>query len=320
MKEKSSPWFLTTREIAVARAISNANGSTIGGLSSITGKSESSVSQTVKGLEEKGFITSRKEGLNKFIHISGRNYALSFSDLLKAEPLIPWEKLISNSSMPILLKRATGEDSFEHGISSTSSWRAIRNLSSHGLINCRSDDKAIPDWNLLRFIAEYSEHVSRTFFLNLLPRDAVIIWRSGFRCLFRLNDPTGEEMKNIPLGALPTALSVYPEYGIQFLTSDSYYYYEPELSGLTLEDAILHTLLIGQESQTYITYAMLLALKAKENADFTLLKSKSQRYGLAKLVNSTASYISSRGKNKKWPFPEWKEFREQAQMYGIVVD
>lgn len=320
MKEQISPMALTNREIAAIRAISNIDKPTIGNLATTIGKSESSISQTVKSLEKKGFVKSTKKGLNKFIQISGRNYALSFSDLLKVEPQIPWEKLISNSSISVLLKYATGEDSFEHGISPVSSWRAIRNLSSYGLIKDTNDGKAIGDSYLLDFIKQYSEHASRTHFLNILPRDAIIIWRSGFRCLFKISNRLNGEIKGLPEGAFPSALSVYPKFGIQFMTSDSYFYYEPDLDGLTTEDILIHTLLMGQENQTYTTYALLLAIKAGNKINFTTLLEKSQKYGLKEMVKNMVNYIKSKGKNRKWPLPKLNELKEQAELYGIVVN
>lgn len=319
MKEQTSSLLLTSREIAVVRAISNSDRPTIGELAAIIGKSESSISQTVKGLEKKGFVRSKKDGLKKFPQISERNYALSFSDMIRAEPYVPWEKLISNSNISVLLKYATGEDSFEYGISPVSTWRAIRDLAAHGLLNKRSHAKAVNDEHLLHFVKGYSEHASRTYFLNLLPRDAIIIWRSGFRCIFKI-DNSNKGAKNLPGDVFPTAISVYPEYGIQFMTPDSYFYYEPELKEITVEDALLHTLLIGQESQTYITYALLLYLKARDKINLTELLEKSQRYNLSNLVKDLIRYIRSKGKNRKWPLPKFEELREQAELYGIVIN
>ncbi len=320
MKEQTSSLLLTSREIAVVRAISNSDRSTIGELAAIIGKSESSISQTVKGLEKKGFVKSKKDGLKKFPQISERNYALSFSDLIRAEPYVPWEKLISNSNISVLLKYATGEDSFEYGISPVSTWRAIRNLSLYGLIKDTNDGKAIGDSYLLDFIKQYSEHASRTHFLNILPREAVIIWRSGFCCLFKISNRINEGIKGLPEGAFPSALSVYPKFGIQFMTSDSYFYYEPDLDGLTIEDILIHTLLMRQENQTYTTYALLLAIKAGNKINFTTLLEKSQKYGLKEMVKNMVNYIKSKGKNRKWPLPKLNELKEQAELYGIVVN
>ncbi|EQD78880.1 hypothetical protein B1B_00485, partial [mine drainage metagenome] len=137
-----------------------------------------------------------------------------------------------------------------------------------------------------RFISEYSDHVSRKYLMEKLPRDAIILWRSGYRCLFKIRDITKKKTKRLLVDTFPTALTVSPDYGIRFLASDSYYYHDPNLTELTIEDAILHTLLIDPESQTYGTYALLLAFKNEKELNTDLLKDKSLDYKLEETVGN----------------------------------
>ena len=115
----------------------------------------------------------------------------------------------------------------------------------------------------------------------------------------------------------PTALTVSPTYGIQFLTSDLYYYHEPNLTALAVEDIILHTLLIDPESQTYSTYALLLALKNGRNIDMNLLLEKSRKYKIVDIARNLVKYINSNGRIREWPLPDPKELQEQADLYGV---
>lgn len=314
------PFTLTKGEIATVRAISEHNGSSILELSQKMGKSESSVSQRVKSLERKGILDAKRQGMRKLIARSDRNYALSLFDMIKSEPFVPWEELISNSQIAVLFKNITGEESFEHGISSVSLWRSTRNLLMHGMLNTRANGQVIGDLNLSRFISEYSDHVSRKYLSDILPKDAITVWRSGYRCLFKIRGVLDKEIIGLPDDTLPTALSVSPDYGIQFMTQDSFYYHEPSLKELTIEDTIIHTLLIGPESQTYSTYALMLAFKVKSDIDIDLLVSKSRVYGLEGEVKKLVSYLKSRGKKREWPLPKMGELREQADLYGIVIN
>ncbi len=319
MKEQMMPFALSKGEIVAARAISDHRGSSISELSAIIGKSQSSISQMVKSLEKKGFVETRKSGMKKVVDISERNYALSLQEMFKAEPYVPWEKLISNSNMAILFKNITGEESFEHGISSISSWRAIHNLSMHGMFITSPEKQLAGNRRVSRFISEYADHVSRKYLMEKLPGDAIIIWRSGYRCLFKIRDITKNKTERLPVDTFPTALTVSPDYGIRFLASDSYYYHDPDLTGLTLEDAILHTLLIDPESQTYGTYALIMAFKNEKKLNTDLLKDRSLDYKLEETVGNFINYIKSHGKKREWPFPKPDELREQADLYGVVV-
>ena len=319
MKEQMLPFAFSKGEIATARMISDHSGSSIRDLSTLIGKSESSISQTVKGLEEKGIVKTKKQGMKKLVDMSDRNYALSLKEMFRVEPYVPWEKMISNSNITVLFRNITGEESFECGTSSISSWRAIRNLSMHGMYISSPEKQSAGNRNLSRFISEYSDHVSRKYLTEKLPRDAIILWRSGYRCLFKIRDHSKKEVERLPIETSPTALTVSPAYGVQFLTSDFYYYHEPNMNKLSIEDIILHTLRIDPESQTYSTYALLLAFKNKKEIDMDLLIDKSRKYKLVERTRNFINYIKSNGKAREWPLPEPKELQEQADLYGVVI-
>ncbi len=273
----------------------------------------------VKSLEKKGFVETKKEGMKRVVNISNINYALSLQEMFKAEPYVPWEKLISNSSMAVLFRNVMREESFGYEISSISSWRVIRNLSMHGMFITPPEKQLAGNRRLSRFISEYSDHVGRKYLMEKLPGDAIILWRSGYRCLFKIRDITNKKTGRLPVDTFPTALTVSPDYGIRFTALESYYYHDPTLTELTIEDAILHTLLIDPESQTYGTYALLLAFKNEKELNTDLLKDKSRNYKLEETVGNFINYIKSHGNKRAWPFPEPDELREQAELYGVVV-
>ncbi len=313
------PYAFSKREIAMARVISSHKYSSILDLSAIMGKSASSISQIVKSLETKGIIKMKREGMKKSIEISDRNYAHSLQEMLRSEPYVPWEKMISNSNIAVLFRNITQEESFEFGISPISLWRARRNLAMHGMFFTSPEKQSAGNRNLSRFIVEYSDHVSRKYMAEMLPEDAITIWRSGYRCLFKMHGNSKKAAERLPADTFPTALTVSPDYGIQFITSDSYFYHEPNLTKLDIEEIILHTLLIDPESQTYSTYALLLAFKNERKIDISLLIEKSSRYNLMERTKSFVKYIKSKGNTREWPLPDKKELQEQAESYGVVI-
>ena len=317
MKEKMLPYAFSKVEVATARMISDHGGSSICDLSTLLGKSESTISQTVNSLEEKGIVKTERHGMKKLVDISDQNYALSLRELLRAEPYVPWEETISNSNIVALFKNITGEESFKLEISSISFWRANHNLSMHGMYSSSPGKQPLRNSNLSRFISDYSDHVSRRYLTEKLPGDAIILWRSGYRCLFKIRDNAKRKPEILPNQTFPTALTVSPTYGIQFLTSDLYYYHDSNLTALAGEDIILHTLLIDPESQTYSTYALLLALKNGRNIDMNLLLEKSRKYKIVDIARNLVKYINSNGRIREWPLPDPKELREQADLYGV---
>lgn len=320
MKKHKLPFALSEPEITIVRAISNYSTLSVREISGIAGKSESSVSQGVKGLLRNGIVRIQRKGMKKYIEISDRNYAISLLEMIKARPYIPWEKILSNSNIAILFNKIMGENTFDYGLSRASLWRGIRNLSMYGMLNRDDEEKLFMDRYLWHFISEYFDHVSMKYLLEKLPKDAIIIWRDGYRCLYRIRDLPDKESKKFPSSTLHTGVSALPDYGIQLMTSDSYFYYGPKLESLSVEDIIIHTLLVDPLSQIYATYALLLAFKVKYSLNLALLSEKSRSYKLEDEVSNLIKYLKSLGKIREWPLPKIEEFQEQADLYGIVIN
>ena len=311
-------YALTRDEIVAIRAISDQRKLSISELSEKLRSSEGWASRVIKSLEGKGIVKTRREGMKKTAEIAEANYAQVLSELIKAERHVPWEKVLSYSNMAVLLASTTGEGDFERGLSNTTKWRALRNLSMHGLIPKKTGGSTALNSRINRFAREYAEHISGRFARKFLPLTSTVLWMEGYSCLFKVRMEA--EKKEIPKHFLRTALSAYHDYGIQFITNEVYYYYEPGKTRLSLEDVILHTLLIDRGSQTYVTYALLFIFKVYRKIDFESLAKKAQRYNLAKNVEDTVRYINSNGEERAWPLPRWEELKEQAIVYGIEIN
>lgn len=324
MKKRMQDYALTKDELSVIRTISDQHKLSVGKLAITLGASKGFASRVVKSLERKGIIETKQEGMRKTAEISKADFAQRLSEMVRAEPYVPWEKVLSYSNMSTLLASVTGETDFERGLSSSTKWRALRNLSMHGLVS--QTNKTVhygtnnPKMN--SFAGEYADHISRRLAQELLPPNAVVIWRKGYSYFFKVRNEKPQRRKveddRIPAMQLhKTALSVYPSYGIKFITDDDYYYSEPGKRKLPIEEVLLHTLLIDPSSQMYATYALLLIYKERAKIDLKLLSKLSSRYELTTNVKNIVEYIRSDGKLRAWPLPKWEELKEQASAYGI---
>jgi len=319
MKEKMLPFSFSRGEISAHRVISNHRNISVRDLSISMRKAESSVSQIVKRLESKGIVESERKGMKKIVNTSDRNYAITFSEMIKNEPNTPWEKILSNSNIAVIMSKITGEETFEDGLSNISKWRAMNYLSKYGFYHNPHETRLKGNRYLVSFLEQYSDHISLKHLIEKIPAEAIIIWRKGFNCFIKIKSNSNVAIKKLPDSAVPTALTASPDYGIQFITGDSYYYYEPKLERLSLEDVILHTLLIDPDSQTFNTYALLLSLKNRDKINFDLLLTKSKKYDLEEAAGALTDYMKSNGKLRKWPLPETKELQEVADLYDVEI-
>ena len=319
MKEKMLPFSFSRGEISAHRLISTHRNVSVRDLSISMRRGESSVSQIVKRLESKGIVESERKGMKKIVNTSDRNYAITFSEMIKNEPNTPWEKILSNSNIAVIMSKITGEETFEDGLSYISKWRAMNYLSTYGFYHNPHKTRLKGNRYLVSFLEQYSDHISLKHLIEKIPAEAIIIWRKGFNCFIKIKSTSKVAIEKLPDSAVPTALTVSPDYGIQFITGDSYYYYEPKLERLSLEDVILHTLLIDPDSQTFNTYALLLSLKNRDKINFDLLLTKSKKYDLEEAAEALTDYIKSNGKLRKWPLPETKELQEVADLYDVEI-
>ncbi len=321
MKAPMQDYALTSDELSAVRAISEQRKLSIAELASRLDATEGWASRVAKRLEEKGIVEKKRHGISKSIEIVDRDHAQLLAEMIRAEPYIPWEKVLSYSNMAVLLASATGEKDFQRGISEVTKWRKLRNLAAHGLVP-KVANKSDLNLKLIHFAKAYADFISAKFGREVLPQKAIVIWEKGYSYFFKLGrrELKEEEVKILGKNFMKTALSSFPQHGIQFITEDLYYYYEPAVKKLDLEDIILHTLLIDRGSQTYTIYALLLFFKKIKSINFQILREKSKRYDLLESVENIIRFVDSKGEVRPWPLPKWSELREQANIYGIDID
>jgi hypothetical protein len=307
LKQTFDKLTFTRSEVSAFREISKRSLS-ITELAADMGRSTALASHIVKSLQGKGLVETRKMGMRTVASVARSSHAQLLSDLLRSEPSVPWEELLSYSAMVLLLDKFEGLNLRD--VSRSTRWRAMRNLAAHGILSDAS--LVASNAGVRRFLDSYAEYVSRVFASQVLPPDAVVIWSGGYRYLFRVE--RRDELKG---DFTRTAVSALPSYGIQLVTKDEYYFYAKGVRSLTLEDALIHTLLIDQTSQTYATYALLAIFKNRGTVDFDSLVEKAEAYGIRRYAESIKGYVDSKGASRVSPLPRWADLREQASVYGV---
>lgn len=290
---------LTKRELSISE------------LADALNRSNPSVSLVVKSLKGKGFAEIKREGTRRIARVAPTDHAQYFSNLIENEPYVPWEKVLSYSNSKVLLdlwfSSSLGKD-----VSNTTRWRALRNLAAHGML--AEPGKVASNQRVRRFVEAYADYVSRAIAARILPTGSVVIWRKGDSYLFKT-----KQSAKLGTGFHETAISVFPRYGIRFITDEKYYFFDSKKRSLTLEDNLIHTLLIDPTSETYTGYALLLLLKESKKIAKDRLVERSKEYGLTRLTNSLLRYVETEGKERSFPLPSWDGLGELAKLYAIEM-
>jgi predicted transcriptional regulator len=185
-------YALTSDELSAVRAISEQQKLSIAELAPKLDATEGWASRVAKRLEERGIVEKRRHGITKSVEIVDRDHAQLLAGMIRAEPYIPWEKVLSYSNMAVILANATGERDFERGISEVTKWRKLRNLASHGLLP-KVGNKSNLNLKLMHFAKAYADFISAKFGRKVLPQKAIVIWEKGYSYFFKVGRK--EELK-----------------------------------------------------------------------------------------------------------------------------
>lgn len=312
LKQQLEQYTLTKPEITALKELSVKHQLSISQIADAINKSNSLASLLVKSLKGKGFVETEQKGSSKkLVSIAQTSHAQYFADLVENEPNVPWEDILSYSNAKVLLNYLSNTD-IGNNISETTKWRALRNLSAHGML--ATPEQAALNNRVKLFIDAFADYVSRQLASEILPKGAVIIWRKGGSYLFKVKSTVsiGHQFHK-------TALTMFPRYGIKFVTDEEYYFVDSSGKNLSVEDYVLHTLLLDPSSGTYVGYALLLMFKKIKSMDMKALDEKAADYGISGLFDRMLHYVDTMGKESASPFPKWEELTQLANLYGIKL-
>ena len=307
-----SDYALTPQEITAMRRLAHGS-SSIGELATTMDLSAGSTSKVVSGMLRKGLVSKRKEGLRSIVEASANAHAQDLSELILAYAAVPWENVLSYSNLPVLSKDLGGIE-FPTSISQSTEWRVERNLGLHGLSPVNPSSALV--LKLEQFITTYVRFARRQLADRLLPNDHVILWSKGFSFIAKTR--MGKVIESTYLRK--TSFSAFPGYGIRFITDSEYFVYSPLQQTLTLEDTIIHTILIDPSNRANIGYATLLLLKEEGRVNIERLHQEARMLDIEGVVNEMISLIKTHKAPEGHSIPNWEEIQELAHIYEVKIE
>ena len=317
MKRRAEAHPLTKSEVQLLRELAK-DGSTVSELAEKIGKSQPLVTLLWRKLQKKGLATATRKGMTKTIQLNDTKHSILLRDLLVRHSDVPWEKLLANSNLTILiasLDRSSLEEIREETqVSEITLWRCLRNLMAHGLVIEDGTYRVSPRWQTLSdFLQEYSAYTLSQI-AKEVSAQAVILWHSSFEFLMRVPVRTKIEETHFH----PTATSKLHDYGISLLSDYEYYFYSRVKRRLSVEDVSLHILLVERGSLRNILYSLLLMKKYRKELNDQYLLGEAEKLELRNQVEGMLRFLDEGEAMPGISLPSNEEFSEKAKEYGVV--
>lgn len=223
---------------------------------------------------------------------------------MKEYPRLPIEDLFSYSSMEILSMLM-----HPHNITDIAAMTALNRhtvsealskLSKYGLILKEKGKFVINKRHrqLADFINSYWRHFANQ---RLRAEDAVMLWQRGPEFLFKTQIEPGKSIERDDIKA--SAITVFSRYGLRLITGTRYYFHSRRR--LTVEDHIIHTILIDPQNPIYNSYAAGLIMQSGAKN----LPNAARIYDIPEHIGSVLEYVMTKKKNSNFVLP-WNEFMD----------
>ncbi len=273
-------------------------------IANLLGLDHSTISTSVSSLVEEGLAQKHREGKKTLIRRSDTLHARSLEEFIKEYPRLPVEELFSYSSMEIL-----GMLMHPHNITDIAAMTALNRhtvsqvlskLSKYGLILKEKGKFVINERHrqLADFINSYWRHAANQ---RLREEDAVMLWQRGPEFLFKTQNDPGKSIETDNIKA--TAITVFSKYGLRLITGTRYYFHSRR--NLTVEDHIIHTILIDPQNPIYNSYAAaLIMVSGAKN-----LPNAAKIYDIPEHIESLLEYVMTKNKNSNFVLP-WNEYMD----------
>lgn len=153
--------------------------------------------------------------------------------------------------------RSISEASEITGLGRSTVSAAISGLAKYGIVIKVNSKFLLSSRHTLfeNFVDNYFKYKANMN-LRAISQNGMLIWQRGPEFLFKaenLNTDLGSDLKN---QIHPTAISVFPKYGLDVITDMNYYFFSKR--SLSEEEFFIHTILIDPYSPIYNSYALAL--------------------------------------------------------------
>jgi DNA-binding MarR family transcriptional regulator len=306
--------MLTEGEVRALTALHGEQ--TVSELATNLDRSLSYTSELVERLESAGLVETRRQGKTKQIRRSDAKALELLTTLTQQYSHIDWPELVSGAALRVcyyLDTPRTAADLARHAdVHRSTVHRALAPLQHRGLVYQTDDGAyALNDGfeQLSVFARELAHHVHRQTIEK--QTDAyTILWESLDEFLVQTTTEVTEEHFT------PTGPDQFQRYGLPLLARDRrHYHYSETTSELSPEVLCCHMLVIDSGARTQ-SYCLLLL--SHVDIDRDELRAQATKYGVDDIVDELCTYLDTSGAQRTSRLPEWEDFQELADEYGVT--
>ncbi|MCX9015376.1 MAG: ArsR family transcriptional regulator [Candidatus Methanoperedens sp.] len=277
----------------------------ISDIAGMLGLNHSTISTAVSSLIEEGLAQKQRDGKKVFAARAITLHARSLAEFLNEYPRLQSEDIFSSSSLEVLsaitqlhnitdIAAMTGLN--RHTVST-----ALLKLSRYGIVLKEKRRFVLNKRHrqIAGFVSNYWRYIANQR-LQDIAVDAVILWQRGHEFLFKTQTaPEYNSESNIQ----PTATTVFFEYNLRTITTTRYYFYTRRK--LSVEDHVIHMILIDPQNPIYNSYAAAFIMHSGTKD----LLTTGRLYDMEDHVKSLLEYIDTKEKNSTFVLP-WDEYMD----------
>lgn len=289
---------------------------TVSALAEELDRSVNYVSELVDRIEKKGLVRTTRSGKTKHVHRSSARAIESLDKFVQRYPHIPFPELLGSATLCVLyhLDRPASATTLAEraGVHRSTVYRSLSPLRHRGIVYQDDGRFALNDEfeELVTLAREFAHHRNR----NRIEEHVgtyTILWESLDEFLVQTDEPIESDAFHV------TGPERFQEYDLPLLARQRRYYLHSESTNeISPEDLCCHTLVIGDDTRSQ-SYCLLLLSEVDVDRDELL--DVAARYDVEDDVRSLLEYLDTDGGTRTETLPEWDEFRDLADEYGVAV-
>ncbi|KUH34411.1 hypothetical protein APY94_01905 [Thermococcus celericrescens] len=268
----------------------------------------------VASLERKGLVRTEKRGKYKIVSLSEAKPAELFRKLTSRFGHMPLDEILSGRNLALLavLKRtplSAHELCIKSNLSRSTLYYVIDKLSDYGLIGKKDGGYFLMErYELFHGFAVEFYELQNSIKARKFSEDSALIWGGVGEFILSTGEYKGRDVGSFHL----TGLERFSDFGVDIIgTGRHHYYYSEKAKRLSLEEVIVHALLIDFSPRT-ILYSLVLLLAYKGRINQKKLFNLGRKYGVS--VSELLGYLEGK-EVKRYPYPPMDEVREIFKMY-----
>jgi DNA-binding MarR family transcriptional regulator len=290
---------------------------TVSGLATQLDRSLSYTSELVERLETTGLVETHREGKTKRVRPSDAKALELLADVTQTYSHIEWPELLSGATLHVLYyldtPRAATDLARCADVHRSTVHRTLDPLTHRGIVYQTEDDAyALNEgFERLSTLAQELAHHDHRQTVEQHTDTYTIRWESIDEFLVQTADEiTADDF-------VPTGPELFQTYDLPLLARDRrYYLYSETTSDLSPETLCCHMLVIdsGARAQSYC-----LLLLSHVDVDRDELRAQAVKYDVDEIVDDLCTYLDTSGEQRTSRLPEWEDFLELAEDYGVEI-